>query len=160
MSDQFAPYAKLFSNPHGPGDQRPTALKVVEDSDHANDWTGKVVLITGATSGIGLETARAMLATGADVFITARDLAKGQAVIDDLGKLPGCKGKMQMIEMDMNSLESVKKAAKTFISKSSKLNILINNAGRYFGRDLLVNDKLIYLGGVRNNGSARADYDR
>lgn len=130
MSDQFAPYADLFANPRGPGDVRPTALKVVEDSGHISNWAGRAILITGATSGIGLETARALFATGADVFITARDLEKGQAVVDDIVKSSDSEGKMEVIKMELTSLDSVKQAAKDFLAKSSKLNVLINNAGR------------------------------
>lgn len=130
MSDPLAPYAELFVEPKGPGDARPTAIGVVQDCDLANKWEGKVVLITGATSGIGVETARALLETGADVFITARDLKKGQDVVDDLVKSTNGKGKMGIIEMDMTSLESVKNAAQAFLDKSGQLNVLINNAGK------------------------------
>ncbi|KAH8881067.1 putative short-chain dehydrogenase [Thozetella sp. PMI_491] len=129
MSDQFAPYAKLFVKRSGPGDARPTALQVIQDNDLVNKWTGRVVLITGATSGLGIETARALYATGADIYITARDLKKGQGVVEDIVKSSEGKGKIDLIEMDMTSLESVKKAAKSFLAKSNKLNILINNAG-------------------------------
>ncbi|RDW59265.1 hypothetical protein BP5796_12189 [Coleophoma crateriformis] len=129
MSDPFEPYANLFANPAGPGDARPTAIEVIQDNDLINKWIGKTLLITGATSGIGIETAKALFATGADIFITARDLKKGQAVIDTIAKSSAGKGKLEVIEMNMTSLESVKRAAKSFLALSSKLNILINNAG-------------------------------
>lgn len=132
MSDLFAPYAKLFEHPKGPGDARPAALQVIQDMDLANKWAGKVVLITGATSGLGLETARALFTTGADVFITARDAKKGQDAINNIVKSSEGKGKIDFIEMELNSLESVKKAAQDFLAKSGKLNILINNAGKLF----------------------------
>ena len=86
--------------------------------------------MTGATSGLGVEITRALLATGADVFITARDLKKAQGVIDDILKSSEGGGKLEVIEMDMNSLDSVKKAAQAFLARSSRLNILVNNAGR------------------------------
>lgn len=130
MSDPFAPYAKLFEHPKGPGDVRPTALQVIQDMDLANKWAGKVVLITGATSGLGLETARALFATGADVFITARDATKGQDAVENIVKSSEGKGKIDFIEMELNSLESVKKAAQSFLAKSGRLNVLINNAGK------------------------------
>ena len=129
MSDLFNPYAAEFANPKGPGDSRPTALQIIRDNDLLNKWTGKVALVTGATSGLGVETARALYATGADVFITARDVKKGQDVVDAILKSSEGQGKLEIIEMDMNSLDSVKKAAKAFLAQSNKLNILVNNAG-------------------------------
>lgn len=131
MSDPFHPYADLFAHPQGPGDSRPTALQIIRDNDLTNRWSDRVVLVTGGTSGLGLETARALFATGADVFITARDLQKGQDAIDGIRKSSEGSGKLEMIEMDMNSLDSVKEAAKAFLAKSSKLNILVNNAGGF-----------------------------
>ena len=129
MSDLFNPYAAEFANPKGPGDSRPTARQVIRDNDLLNKWTGKVALVTGATSGLGVETARALYATGADVFITARDVKKGQDVVDAILKSSEGQGRLEIIEMDMNSLDSVKKAAKAFLAQSNKLNILVNNAG-------------------------------
>ncbi|KAF1988640.1 putative short-chain dehydrogenase [Aulographum hederae CBS 113979] len=128
-SDQFSPYKDTFVNTNGPGDQRPTALQVVKDNDCIGQWSGKVVLITGATSGIGLETARAIHATGADLFITARNTDKAQEVIEDIQSTSGGKRKIETLEVHMESLESVKNAANEFLAKSKQLNVLINNAG-------------------------------
>ncbi|CAF4255774.1 unnamed protein product, partial [Adineta steineri] len=50
---------------------------------------GKVVFITGATSGIGVETARALASTNAHVFITARDMNRGAQVAEDIKKTTG-----------------------------------------------------------------------
>ncbi|GKT44794.1 retinol dehydrogenase 14 [Colletotrichum spaethianum] len=127
--DSFKPYADLFLKPKGPGDARPTAMQVIRDNALVNKWAGKVVLVTGGTSGLGLETARALHATGADVFITARDFQKAQAVIANIAKSSAGSGKLDVVEMDMNSLGSVKNAAQAFLSKSPKLNVLVNNAG-------------------------------
>jgi NAD(P)-dependent dehydrogenase (short-subunit alcohol dehydrogenase family) len=130
MSDTFHPYAEHFVEPKGPGDARPTALHIVRDEDLLNKLTGKVALVTGGTAGLGIETVRALYATGADVFITARDLKKAQGTIDDILKSSEAGGKLAVIEMDMNSLDSVKKAVKAFLAKSTTLNILVNNAGQ------------------------------
>ncbi|KAK9440794.1 short chain dehydrogenase [Metarhizium brunneum] len=129
MSDAFHPYADLYVNPSGPGDQRPTALRVVEDSGAKGTWAGRVVLVTGGTAGIGVETVRAMHSTGADVYFTARSLEKAAATKADVLKTTSGKGKLEVVEMDMDSLDSVRKAAKDFLGRSSKLNVLINNAG-------------------------------
>ena len=104
-------YAETYVNPQGPGDSRPTALQIVQDNNCAGKWVGKVVLITGATSGIGVETARAIHETGADVYITARDETRAKLVVNDiLGKSNG-KGKLEIIKLDLESLSSAKAAA-------------------------------------------------
>jgi NAD(P)-dependent dehydrogenase (short-subunit alcohol dehydrogenase family) len=124
------PYADLFVDPKGPGDIRPTALKVAQDAGVIGQWAGKVVLITGATSGIGIETARTLFATGADIYITARSLKKGEDAVKEIINGSQGKGTIGIIEMDLTSLDSVKKAVESFLAKSDKLNILINNAGK------------------------------
>ncbi|KAF2802285.1 putative short-chain dehydrogenase [Mytilinidion resinicola] len=129
MTDPFHPYASLYATPKGPGDARPTALQIIRDDGLLNRWTGKVVLVTGATSGLGLEVARALYTTGADVFITARDIRKAEDVFEDIRKSDHGNGKLEVIAVDMNSLESVKKAAKDFLARSDRLNVLVNNAG-------------------------------
>jgi NAD(P)-dependent dehydrogenase (short-subunit alcohol dehydrogenase family) len=88
-----------------------------------------VVLVTGCSpGGIGPETARAIHATGADVYITARDIKKGEEIAKDILS-DGKSGKVEVIQLDLASLESVREAAKNFLKRSSKLNVLINNAG-------------------------------
>lgn len=57
-------YASLHVDPQGPGDKRPTARQIVEDEDLLNKLTDKVALITGCSSGIGVETARALYTAG------------------------------------------------------------------------------------------------
>ena len=66
-------YAAVSVNPQGPGDARPTALQIIKDEDLIGKLTDKVMLITGGNSGIGLETAKVLHATGATIYITARD---------------------------------------------------------------------------------------
>ena len=87
---------------------------------------GKVILITGTSSGIGVETARALKATGAHIFGAVRDLPKGQKALSDILE----PGKVDLLHLDLNSLASVRKFAAEFLEASGgKLNILINNAG-------------------------------
>ncbi|KAK0639759.1 putative short-chain dehydrogenase [Cercophora newfieldiana] len=131
MSDPLNPYAALYDAPsQGPGDARPTAMQVVKDNDVLGKWQGRVALVTGGTSGIGIPTAQALHATGADVYFTARDLKKAEPIIDQIRKESPGHGKIEAILMDMNSLESVKKAAAEFLNRSrNKLNVLVNNAG-------------------------------
>ncbi|CAH0043773.1 unnamed protein product [Clonostachys solani] len=129
MSNPTKSYAESYRSPNGPGDARPTALQIVEDNQLVGVWKGRVVLVTGGTSGIGVETVRALHATGADVWFTARDASKGQNTLEDISKSSRGEGLLQVLAMDLDSLESVREAADSFLKKSSKLNILINNAG-------------------------------
>ncbi|RFU26310.1 hypothetical protein B7463_g10030, partial [Scytalidium lignicola] len=129
MADPLNPYTDLYANPNGVGDQRPTGLKVVRDNDTIDAYKGKVALVTGGTSGIGVETVRALHATGADVYFTARDATKGERTKRDILATSKWDGKLKVVLMNLDSLESVRNAAKEFLSKSDKLNILVNNAG-------------------------------
>ncbi|KAI4235275.1 MAG: hypothetical protein LQ349_003273 [Xanthoria aureola] len=118
-------YAAAHKNPGGPDDSRPTALDIVKDEALEGKLSDKVVLITGCSSGIGIETARAIATTGAKVFCTARDLKKGESALADILK----PGQVVLVHMDLNSLESVRSAAKSVLSQTATLNLLINNAG-------------------------------
>lgn len=74
---RIAPYAQQHGDVSGPGDSRPSALQIVKDQGLQGAWSGKVVLITGCSpGGLGPEIARAIHATGADLFITSRDIKK------------------------------------------------------------------------------------
>ncbi|KAA6416115.1 MAG: hypothetical protein FRX48_00834 [Lasallia pustulata] len=113
------------SNLRGPGDARPTALQIIKDEGLEGAMPDKVFIVTGASAGIGVETGRALAATGGKVFLTVRDLKKGAAACSSFLE----PGRVELLEMDNNSLASVRAAAKSFLSKSDKLNVLVNNAG-------------------------------
>ncbi|KAG4428910.1 hypothetical protein IFR05_015606 [Cadophora sp. M221] len=117
--------AHKIENWRGPGDDRPTALQIIEDYDRKGTMTDKVFIVTGASSGIGTETGRALAATGGKVFLTVRNLKKGEEACKSFLE----SGRVELLEMDNNSLASVRKAAKEFRSKSDRLNVLVNNAG-------------------------------
>ncbi|KAI1393509.1 short-chain dehydrogenase [Hypoxylon trugodes] len=129
---RIAPYAEQHKDPQGPGDARPTASRIIEDQGlvASPSWTGRVVLVTGCSpGGLGPEVARAIHLTGADVFITVRDVAKGKQVAEEI-LADGKPGKVEVIKIDLSSLESIKAGAEEFLRKSgNKLNVLINNAG-------------------------------
>jgi NAD(P)-dependent dehydrogenase (short-subunit alcohol dehydrogenase family) len=124
-------YAASHISTQGPGDARPTALQVVEDEGLFGKLAGKVVLVTGANSGIGVETARAIHATGATLYLTARDSAKAQQAVDNIKNGPGPKSDapIHAIEMRLDSFASVRAAAKVFHATNDRLNLLILNAG-------------------------------
>ncbi|KAI9807007.1 MAG: hypothetical protein M1833_002665 [Piccolia ochrophora] len=109
----------------GPGDARPTALDIVKDEGLEGKLADKVFLVTGTSSGIGIETARALAATGAKLFLTVRNLDKGKEALSSVLAT----GQVELLEMDNASLASVRSAAEKFLSKSKTLNILIANAG-------------------------------
>lgn len=119
-------YAEAHANPTGPGDARPTALQIIKDEGAEGKLAGKVVVITGTSSGIGIETARALSLTGAKLFLTARNLEKAKAALGSLLESE----RAELIKMDNTSLSSVRGAADTILQKSNgQVNILINNAG-------------------------------
>ncbi|KPM38319.1 hypothetical protein AK830_g8246 [Neonectria ditissima] len=118
-------YAAAHADPQGPGDARPTALQIIEDEAAEGKLVGKVIVITGVSSGLGIETARALSRTGATLYLTARDLAKAKSALADFFD----PSRMFLVKMDQSSLDSVRSAAKEILSKTDKINILINNAG-------------------------------
>ncbi|KAK6379334.1 hypothetical protein LTS17_006252 [Exophiala oligosperma] len=124
MTARYAAAHEL-SSLAGPGDARPTALQIIHDNKLENALTDKVVLVTGTSSGLGIETVRALKATGAKIYGTARDLEKGRKAL--AGVLEP--GKVELLQLDTASFESVRACARDFLTKESKLNILINNAG-------------------------------
>lgn len=95
------------------------------------DLSGRTVLITGATTGIGKETARAMAAAGASVIITARSDEKGEAAVAELtAAVPGADVSYEVLELA--SLESVRAFTDRFTSAHDRLDVLIGNAGIMF----------------------------
>lgn len=123
-------YAAAHTDTKGPGDARPTALQIIKDEGLVGKLNDKQFLVTGSSSGIGIETVRALHATGATVFATARNKSKGQKVIEEImSSDTENKSPIHLIEMDNNSLDSVRKGAEEVKSRTNKLNVLINNAG-------------------------------
>ena len=86
---------------------------------------GKVIVITGTSSGLGIETARALALTSATLFLTARNIPKAQAALEEFFEAD----RMELVEMDLGSLESVRSASEAILAKTNKINILVNNAG-------------------------------
>ncbi|KAL3902625.1 MAG: hypothetical protein SGARI_005748 [Bacillariaceae sp.] len=95
------------------------------------DVSGKVAIVTGATSGIGVDTAGVLFGKGANLYIAARNPSKLEATKKDLVARFGgdSAGEIHILVCDLSDLKSVQTAAKTFLKAESKLDILINNAG-------------------------------
>jgi NAD(P)-dependent dehydrogenase (short-subunit alcohol dehydrogenase family) len=118
-------YAVAHIKPEGPGDARPTALQIIQDEGAEGTLQGQVIVITGTSSGIGVETVRALAATGATLYLTARDLDKAKSALDGIFD----PSRMELFQMDQASLSSVRDAATAILNKTSKIHALINNAG-------------------------------
>jgi NAD(P)-dependent dehydrogenase (short-subunit alcohol dehydrogenase family) len=92
------------------------------------DQTGRTVVITGANTGLGFETAAALAGRGARVVLAVRNLEKGkQAAARITAATPGADVELQ--ELDLTSLESVRAAAAHLRSDHDRIDLLINNAG-------------------------------
>jgi NAD(P)-dependent dehydrogenase (short-subunit alcohol dehydrogenase family) len=92
------------------------------------DLSGKVVVITGANSGLGLECSKTLAAKGATVVMTARNLQKGeQARADILQEQPNAS--LDLMQLDVGNLSSVSDFAAAFQARYDRLDILLNNAG-------------------------------
>ncbi|KAJ5755883.1 hypothetical protein N7533_005426 [Penicillium manginii] len=130
-------YAAPHVDPKGPGDARPTALQIVQDEGFEGKLTGKVAVVTGVSSGLGIETVKALAATGATLFLTARNLAKAEAALAEIFD----PSTMTLVQMDQASLESVRIAAQTILSKTTQISLLVANAGVMAIPDLRLTDK-------------------
>ncbi len=92
------------------------------------DQTGRTAVITGANTGLGFETAKALAARGAGVVLAVRNLDKGRSAVDHItAAVPGAELELQ--ELDLGSLESVRTAADNLRTKHDRIDLLINNAG-------------------------------
>jgi NAD(P)-dependent dehydrogenase (short-subunit alcohol dehydrogenase family) len=90
----------------------------------------QVILVTGGGSGIGLAFAKLVYAKNAVVWISARTEAKAKAAIEETKtSAPGSVGELHFIQLDLVDLPTIKPGVEKFISSSSRLNLLMNNAG-------------------------------
>ena len=89
---------------------------------------GRVALITGANTGIGLVTARELCVMGAQVFIACRSTATGRAAIDTIRKAHPA-AKVELLSLDLGDFDSVRRCADVFLKRDLPLHLLINNAG-------------------------------
>jgi len=147
MSSPTNPYADAHLSPDGVGDLRPTALQVIRDEGLVNKLVGKVMLVTGASSGIGIDTVAALHATGADVYMQVRDMKKGKEVMENILASSEGTGKIDLIEMELGSFESIRTGVANFLKMSNKLNVLINNAGKRY-TVLPSRDITVYISGT------------
>ncbi|XP_071388307.1 retinol dehydrogenase 12-like [Centroberyx affinis] len=89
---------------------------------------GKTVLITGANTGIGKETAVDLASRGARVILACRDMDRANKAAEDIRKRSG-NGNVIVKKLDLASLQSVRQLAKDILASEERLDVLINNAG-------------------------------
>ncbi|KAJ3085567.1 hypothetical protein HK102_014043 [Quaeritorhiza haematococci] len=94
-------------------------------AEHAR---GKTIIVTGANTGLGLETSRVLALHGATVILCSRNPKNGEAAVAKI-KEQQPDANVTTMTLDLGSLKSVKEFADAFLAKYSVLNILINNAG-------------------------------
>ncbi|XP_052205115.1 short-chain dehydrogenase TIC 32, chloroplastic-like isoform X2 [Diospyros lotus] len=99
-----------------------------EEVTEGIDGSGLTAIVTGSSSGIGAETARVLALRGVHVVMCVRNMAAGRDVKEAImKKIPTAK--IDLMELDLSSMASVRKFVSDFISSGLPLNILINNAG-------------------------------
>ena len=97
-------------------------------ADRIPDQTGRVAVVTGANSGNGLETARALAGRGALVVLAVRDLAKGEAAVADIAAGHPA-ARLELVELDLAWLASVRRAAAEIRDRYERIDLLVNNGG-------------------------------
>jgi NAD(P)-dependent dehydrogenase (short-subunit alcohol dehydrogenase family) len=92
------------------------------------DLDGRIAIVTGANSGIGYETARALARKRATVILACRNLDKGEAAVRQITH-ENPAGQAVLMQLDLSDLASVRRFASEFAKRYDRLDLLINNAG-------------------------------
>jgi NAD(P)-dependent dehydrogenase (short-subunit alcohol dehydrogenase family) len=101
-----------------------------EDVLSGIDLRGRRILVTGVSAGLGVETARSLAAHGAQVVGAARDLAKAKAATAQVRKDAASNaGSLELVELDLASLKSVRACADQLLEKGESFDVVIANAG-------------------------------
>ncbi len=104
---------------NSPFHAKSTAAEIIKGVD----LSGKVAIVTGGHSGIGIETVRALSGAGAEIIVPARDVGRAKDALKPLN------GKIAVAAMDLADLASVRKFAGEVKASRKALHLLINNAG-------------------------------
>jgi NAD(P)-dependent dehydrogenase (short-subunit alcohol dehydrogenase family) len=106
------------------------ATSTTEDVLSGVNLKGKRILVTGVSAGIGVETARALAAQGAQVVGAARDLTKAEAATAQVRKDAAAGGgSFELIALDLANLKSVRASADELLAKGGRFDVIIANAG-------------------------------
>src|SRR5260370_5882282 len=101
------------------------ALSTADEVVEGIDLSGKRVLVTGTSAGLGVETARSLAAHGATVVGTARDLSKARRALAEA--FPAGSAPIDVVEADLASLKSVRKAADELLARGKPFDVIIAN---------------------------------
>ncbi len=91
--------------------------------------SGKRVLVTGVSAGLGVETARALAAQGAEVIGAARDISKAEAATEQVRTQASRGGSLHLVRLDLASLDSVRRCADGLLAAGKPFDVIIANAG-------------------------------
>src|SRR5579863_8860866 len=106
------------------------ATSTTDDVLSGTDLHGKRVLVTGVSAGLGVETARALAARGAQVTGAARDLGKAAAATAEVRRVAAASGgSFELVALDLASLKSVRAFADGLLAKGEPFDVVIANAG-------------------------------
>ncbi|MFT5679421.1 MAG: retinol dehydrogenase-12 [Myxococcota bacterium] len=111
----------------------------------------KTCLVTGANTGIGLETARGLAEQGATVVMTARNRTRGEEAVADVRRTTGS-DRVSLLDLDLADLASVRAAAETVTAQHDRLHVLVNNAGLMLGERRVTTDGFEMTMGVNHLG--------
>ena len=108
----------------------------------ADDMSGRTVLITGASSGIGEAGAKALAAAGARVVMVARDAERGERALAHVSDAAGNGGSAELLLADLSSQRQLRDLAAQVLERYEPIDVLVNNAGAFNGRRTLTEDGL------------------
>jgi NAD(P)-dependent dehydrogenase (short-subunit alcohol dehydrogenase family) len=105
------------------------AESTTDDVLQGANLSGKRILVTGVSAGLGVETARALASHGATVVGAARDLNKARGATDAVREQAANGGSLELVELDLASLKSVRACADTLVAAGKPFDVVICNAG-------------------------------
>lgn len=108
------------------------ATRAAQPRPTIHDLRGRTALVTGANSGLGLETCVALARGGARVLATARDRERGRAAVRTIRDRAGSDA-VELVALDLASLDSVRAGAATVTDRTGQLDVLVHNAGAVLG---------------------------
>ncbi|CAG7734837.1 unnamed protein product [Allacma fusca] len=121
-------------------DKQRSSFRGLADRSHEENIQGKIVLVTGASSGLGKVVSLQLAKRGATVIMACRNFIKGSRAMVEI-KSKTNNGELVLMDLDLADFDSVRKFAYTVIERFPHINILINNAGILNGNGVLRNTK-------------------
>jgi NAD(P)-dependent dehydrogenase (short-subunit alcohol dehydrogenase family) len=105
------------------------ATSTADEVLRGTNLSGRRVLITGVSAGLGVETARTLAAHGAEVIGAARDLSKAEGATEQVRAQASRGGSLHLVQLDLASLDSVRRCADGLLSAGKSFDVIIANAG-------------------------------